>query len=102
MRSVLAMLVVLAPAAALAGDPAEGRRMAEQWCAQCHRVSPTGPGPATDAVPAFATIATRPGRTAETIATFLRVPHSGMPDLGLTLRQAQDLAAYVMSQRPQR
>lgn len=102
MRNVLAMLVALAPATALAADPSEGRRMAEQWCAACHRISPTGPGPASDAVPAFATIATRPGRDEGSISTFLRVPHSGMPDLGLTLRQAQDLAAYVMSQRPQR
>lgn len=102
MRGVSAMLLALAPAVALGADATEGRRMAEQWCAACHRVSPTGPGPATDAVPAFATIATRPGRNEETISTFLRVPHSGMPDLGLTLRQAQDLAAYVVSQRPQR
>jgi mono/diheme cytochrome c family protein len=102
MRRTLVMLVAFAPAAALAADPAEGRRMAEQWCAACHRVSPTGPGPASDAVPAFATIATRPGRDEAAISTFLRVPHSGMPDLGLTLRQTQDLAAYVMSQRPQR
>jgi mono/diheme cytochrome c family protein len=98
MRAVLSMLVLMAPGAALGQDLAEGRRLAEQWCANCHRVAPGGPGPATDAVPAFAALAARPGRTAETIATFLRAPHAGMPDHGLTLRQAQDLAAFVLSQ----
>lgn len=99
MRALLAGLVVLAPAAAVAQDAAEGRRLAEQWCASCHRIAPGGPGPATDAVPGFAAIAGRPGRTPEAIATFLRTPHAGMPDHGLTLRQAQDIAAYLLVQR---
>jgi hypothetical protein len=50
-------------------------------------------------VPGFAAIAARPGRTPEAIATFLRTPHAGMPDHGLTLRQAQDIAAYLIAQR---
>ena len=99
MRALLAGLLVLAPAAASAQDVAEGRRLAEQWCANCHRIAPGGPGPASDAVPGFATIAARPGRTPEAIATFLRTPHAGMPDHGLTLRQAQDIAAYLIAQR---
>jgi hypothetical protein len=56
--------------------------------------------PAADAVPAFPAIAARPGITAQQVANFLRAPHATMPDHGLTLRQAQDLAAYVMAQRP--
>jgi mono/diheme cytochrome c family protein len=99
MRALLAGLLVLAPAAAFAQDAAEGRRLAEQWCANCHRIAPSGPGPASDAVPGFATIAARPGRTPEAIATFLRTPHAGMPDHGLTLRQAQDIAAFLIAQR---
>ena len=98
MRALLAGLLVFAPAAASAQDASEGRRLAEQWCASCHRIGPGGPGPATDAVPGFATIAARPGRTPEAIATFLRTPHAGMPDHGLTLRQARDLAAHLVAQ----
>ena len=94
---MLAVLMLTA-GPALAQDVAEGRRMAEQWCANCHRVAPNGPGPQDDAAPAFATIATRPGRTAETISTFLRNPHGAMPDFGITLRQSQDLAAFLLSQ----
>ena len=98
MRRILPILVLLAPLPAGAQDVAEGRRLAEQWCAHCHRVAPGGPGPASDTAPDFATIAARPGRTAEAIATFLRIPHAGMPDHGLTLRQSRDLAAHVVAQ----
>jgi len=52
----------------------------------------------TDAALSFQAIAARPGRTEEAIASFLRIPHAGMPDHGLTLRQARDLAAYVKAQ----
>jgi mono/diheme cytochrome c family protein len=97
---VLAVLLGLATSPALAQDASEGRRMAEQWCANCHRVAAAGPGPMTDSAPAFAAIAARPGVTADGIATFLRTPHARMPDHGLSLRQAQDLAAYVLAQRP--
>jgi mono/diheme cytochrome c family protein len=100
MRSMLPLLLLAAPLAAQAADVADGRRLAEQWCANCHRIAAGGPGPATDAVPAFATIAARPGLTEEAIAAFLRTPHAAMPDHGLTLRQAQDLAAYVKAQGP--
>lgn len=95
----LVMVLLAAPLPALAADPVEGRRLAEQWCANCHRIAAGGPGPASDAVPSFQAIAGRPGRAEEGIATFLRQPHASMPDHGLTLRQAQDLAAYVTSQR---
>jgi mono/diheme cytochrome c family protein len=98
MRRILPILLLLAPLPAGAQDAAEGRRLAEQWCAHCHRVAPAGPGPASDAAPDLATIAARPGRNAEAIATFLRTPHAGMPDHGLTLRQSRDLAAHVVSQ----
>ncbi len=94
------LLLALAPFAAEAADPAEGGRLAATWCANCHRISAAGPGPATDAVASFPAIAARPGATEASIATFLRAPHAGMPDHGLTVRQAQDLAAWVMAQRP--
>jgi mono/diheme cytochrome c family protein len=97
MRVLLVVAILMAPGLALAQDPADGRALAAQWCANCHRVSAAGPGPTTDAAPGFAAIATR-GKSAEDIATFLRQPHAGMPDHGLTLRQAQDLAAYVLAQ----
>jgi mono/diheme cytochrome c family protein len=98
MRWMLPLLLLAMPPAVQAADPAEGRRLAEQWCANCHQIARGGPGPVTDAVPGFQAIAERPGRTEDAIATFLRTPHAGMPDHGLTLRQAQDLAAFVKAQ----
>jgi mono/diheme cytochrome c family protein len=98
MRRTLPLLLLAMPLAAQAADPEEGRRLAAQWCANCHLIARGGPGPVTDAVPAFHVIAGRPGRTEDAIATFLRTPHAGMPDHGLTLRQAQDLAAFVKAQ----
>lgn len=100
MRRLLPILLMALPSLAQAADPAEGRRLAEQWCANCHRVAAAGPGPASDAVPGFAAIAQRPGLTADAISGFLRIPHAGMPDFGVTLRQSQDLAAFLLEQRP--
>ncbi|MGG5822835.1 c-type cytochrome [Falsiroseomonas sp. HW251] len=97
MPRLLAAMLLL-PSVALAQDAADGRRLAEQWCANCHRIAPDGPGPAGDAVPSFAAIAARPGRNADAISTFIRNPHNGMPDFGITLRQSQDLAAYILTQ----
>ena len=102
MRHALPMLfavLVMVPGAH-AADPSAGRATAEQWCANCHRVAATGPGPVSDAVPAFAAIARNPAATAAGISTFLRTPHARMPDLSLTLRQSEDLAAYILSLRP--
>jgi mono/diheme cytochrome c family protein len=99
-RAMIAFMFLTTPASAQprTGDAAGGQRLTEQWCANCHQVAPGGPGPATDAVPSFATIARRPGRTLDWLSTLLRVPHSTMPDHGLTLEQARDLAAYILSQ----
>ena len=103
MRTLLATLL-LASAPAFAQSTADrmenGQALASRWCSNCHLVGAGGPGTASDAVPSFAAIAARPGITAEGVATFLRVPHATMPDHGLTARQAQDLATYLLAQRP--
>jgi mono/diheme cytochrome c family protein len=78
-----------------------GRALAAQWCSNCHRVAVAGPGPVADAVPSFAALARRGDLTVESISAFVRLPHAGMPDLSLTLRQSRELAAYLLAQRPQ-
>jgi mono/diheme cytochrome c family protein len=100
MRRILLLLMTAMPGVAQAADPAEGGRLAATWCANCHRIATAGPGPVTDAVPSFPAIAARPGTSEAGVATFIRVPHAGMPDHGLTLRQAQDIAAWLVAQRP--
>jgi mono/diheme cytochrome c family protein len=100
----LALLLLAAPALAqsppAAGDAEAGGRIAAQWCANCHRVSAGGPGPATDAVTPFPSLAARPATTADSIAAFLRRPHAGMPDFGLSQADVRDVAAFILAQRP--
>jgi mono/diheme cytochrome c family protein len=78
---------------AAAADSANGQRLAERWCAECH-VSAPGQQPASDTVPTFAEIGGRFDETA--LATFLASPHhSRMPNLSLSRSEIADLVAYI-------
>jgi mono/diheme cytochrome c family protein len=95
------MAVVAAPALAQPepGDARAGQRLAAAWCANCHQVAPGGPGPSTDAAPAFAGIAAMPSTTSMSLRVFLQSPHASMPDYRLTREQLDDLVAYLLSLR---
>ena len=102
MRGVVALVVmVLAALPALAqpepGDARSGQRLAAAWCANCHQVAPGGPGPATDAAPAFQAIARMPSTTSMSLRVFLQTPHANMPDYRLTREQLDDVVAYILS-----
>jgi mono/diheme cytochrome c family protein len=93
-KFILALLLAAAPAPALAADADHGETLARRWCAACHIATPdqkTG----GDSAPAFAAIAQKPGMTARKLAFFLLDPHPKMPDMGLSRRDAEDLAAYI-------
>lgn len=92
---LIGMLGVQAPA--LASDAAKGRELALRWCAACHVVTP-GQTRASEAVPAFSTIAKRPNFDAAQLALFLLNPHPVMPNMGLSRTEAADLAAYIATQ----
>jgi mono/diheme cytochrome c family protein len=98
MTKVIAMLGcvwgVLAAPAALAADADNGARLAERWCATCHVVA-LGQRAASADAPPFASIARMPTFNAETLAFFLLEPHPKMPNMGLTRREADDIAAYI-------
>ncbi len=81
------------------GDPAAGRRLAEAWCANCHRVAPQGPGPVSDAAPAFAAVAAMPSTTRMALAAFLQTPHPRMPNYQLSREEMDDVIAYLLSLR---
>ncbi|MBW6401877.1 cytochrome c [Roseomonas sp. HJA6] len=105
MRRLAATLILLAGTAlpALAqtepGDPAAGRRLAETWCANCHRIAPQGPGPVSDAAPAFAAVAAMPSTTRMALAAFLQTPHPRMPNYQLSREEMDDVIAYLLSLR---
>ncbi|OCK53807.1 c-type cytochrome [Bradyrhizobium sp. LMTR 3] len=78
---------------AAAADSANGQRLAERWCAECHMIAP-GQQRASDTVPTFAEIGGRFDET--TLATFLASPHhSRMPNLSLSRSEITDLVAYI-------
>jgi len=79
-------------------DAKNGERLAQQWCVACHVVTPAQKQ-ASAAVPTFTEIAGRPGFNAAQLALFLLNPHPVMPNMGLTRKEAGDLAAYIATQR---
>jgi mono/diheme cytochrome c family protein len=90
---VLALLAASAAGAAPA-DSAQGAKLAKQWCASCHIVS-SDQARGADFAPTFASIAKRPGFTANYTAQFLMRSHPRMPDVHLTRDEARDLGAYI-------
>jgi mono/diheme cytochrome c family protein len=79
-------------------DAARGRDLAKRWCASCHLVSADQQRAVAD-VPPFATVAQSPNFDANRLAHFLLDPHPKMPELPLSRRAAEDIAAYIASLR---
>ncbi|MXN64993.1 cytochrome C552 [Stappia sp. GBMRC 2046] len=79
-----------------AGDPADGERLARQWCAACHVVADDQTN-GTEAVPSFTEIAKTRGFNEATLTGFLADPHPKMPDMSLTNREISNLASYILS-----
>lgn len=80
-----------------AQDVENGQRLAERWCVECHAIGT--PTPKTSRIIPFASIAERPGITSNMIASFLLMPHATMPNLPLSRKDAQDLAAFIMKMK---
>jgi mono/diheme cytochrome c family protein len=95
-RAVAVALALLVPGAALAADAAHGETLAKRWCASCHVVA-LDQTRGADSVPTFASVARRPGFSADAVARFLMHPHPKMPDMQLGRGEAADLAAYIAS-----
>ncbi len=96
---VTALGLLLSPAflgAALAADAEQGETLAKRWCAACHIVA-SDQTRGADSVPTFASIARRPGFSADKIAKFLMDPHPKMPDMQIGRGEAADLGAYIAS-----
>ena len=96
---LLALVPGYAAAQTEAGDPAEGQRLAQTWCSDCHLVDPQGQSRANDATPSFDAIARTPSTTSLSLHAFLLTPHPPMPDFRLSRTQIDDLTAYILSLR---
>ncbi len=84
------------PLAARAADADHGKELANQWCANCHAVTP-GAKQANDQVPSFSAIAQRDDVTAEHLRAWLQTPHPNMPSFDLARQNIEDLVAYLRS-----
>lgn len=93
-----ALTLMTMPAASAAGDARTGKHLAQVWCSSCHLVS-SEQKQANAAVPPFAEIAKKANFNAAKLAFFLLDPHPVMPNMSLSRREAQDIAAYIESLR---
>lgn len=94
MLEVLTAAFVLIAAPALAGDPVEGRAIAQRWCSSCHGAS--------DAAPPLETAVNRGDRTTATLHAWLTDPHPPMPNLALSRAEIDNLVAYLETLRKKR
>ena len=94
---ILAFAACAIPAA-FAEDADNGLRLAQRWCTSCHIISGVQKR-GSDVTPSFASIAQRADFKAEKLAFFLLHPHPVMPDMSLTRKEAEDIAAYIATLR---
>lgn len=100
----LAFLVGLTAAPAGAADltaaakAERGKFLARHWCMSCHVVEREG-GHGTDAAPTFPKLADDPAYTEARLKGWLAAPHPPMPDPGLSRREIDEIAAYIISLR---
>jgi len=80
------------------GNAVEGKKVAEQVCAQCHDV--TGDDKARNSsgnAPAFIVLARSPDHSPQSIRRYLNLPHGRMINLMVTGREADDVVCYIES-----
>lgn len=97
----LTLAAVPAAASAQLADPVAGRALAQRYCANCHLIGEgqAKPQGTTDSVPTFRGIANNPAIGEQRLKGFMTVPHPMMPDLNLTRREVDDIAAYIRSMK---
>jgi len=93
----VALALLAGNTASLAQDLENGRRLSQRWCSECHAIGiPTAK---TRRIISFASIAERPGISNDMIASFLLMPHATMPNMPLSHKDAQDIAAFIMTMK---
>ena len=89
------MIGALGLASAESAEPAEGLRLARQWCTSCHIVAPGTGG--SDAAPPFQMIANDPKVTEGGLRAWLADPHPPMPKFDLPRAETDAIIAYIKS-----
>lgn len=99
MSRLAAFLVLMLPALAAAEDVERGHQLAQRWCSECHTVERSPAAARADGIPSFRAVALLPGISAERLRAAMNPTHGRMPDLSLSKRDQDDLAAYILSLR---
>jgi cytochrome c len=94
----VAMSAQCANAQSATENVAAGQALAQQYCAECHIVVPSGNRGWTDA-PAFVEIANRQGTTQAKLSAFIQTPHMHMLNTDRPPHEADAISAYIMSLR---
>jgi cytochrome c len=76
-----------------AGNAADGAKLIDQWCAQCHLTGDSKT--ASDTAPAFESLMNDPSYTDAQLRTWLSDPHPPMPKIDLTRLMIRDVIAYL-------
>jgi mono/diheme cytochrome c family protein len=76
-------------------DPARGAQLAERLCASCHLVGDPQNETTIAGIPPLKAIAGLDGMTRRRVTNALMVPHAPMPDIQLTIKEIQDIVAYL-------
>ena len=93
--------IALVPAAAQeTGDVRQGRVLARDVCAACHAVEAETPTSPARQAPSFVALARTPGMTEMALNAALHTSHRTMPNLVLTVPEARNVIAYILSLKP--
>ncbi len=80
----------------LSGDPVEGKKIAVQWCATCHDVSPDQ-NTAQDGIISFMQIAMLKDVSLGSLIAIQSMPHQPMLDFDLSRKAKRDIATYILT-----
>jgi mono/diheme cytochrome c family protein len=105
LAAAVAIAVTVAACQTVESPAERGYRIADQWCAECHRVSPNEASgaraghilPPSMPGPAFMTIADRPGTDARSLRRFMDELHLPMPIYRFRPAEQDDIIAYILS-----
>ena len=79
----------------LPGDIQSGKRLAQAWCSNCHRIDANAG--VVDGAPDFYSVANLPSTTALSLKVFFQTNHRDMPNFHIGPSEADDLIAYILS-----
>src|SRR3954468_5034814 len=99
MLRVVLCSILLLPTMAFAQDVDRGGQISARWCAGCHVVDRAPKEARSDGIPTFPAIAVQPNASPEHLRAAMNPTHGRMPDLALSKRDQDDLAAYILSLR---